>query len=236
MIRQRAHRLATLVSGHWQLFAITLVVFVFWGSQLVLPLKILVVFLHEFSHALAIIVTGGSVESLSVSPQQGGMVVGRGGSRFISLSAGYLGSLAFGLGLLLAALKTRWDKALLGVFGGIMVAVTVLYVRQPFAVAFCAGTGVAMLAMARFLDRAVCDMVLRIIGLTSMIYVPYDIFDDTIRRSGMRSDAFMLAQEFGGTAALWGAVWLCISLVAIGVCLRHGLGSDSNLRFSLKVR
>lgn len=139
MIRQRARRLAILVSGHWQLFAITLVVFVFWGSQLVLPLKILIVFLHELSHALAIILTGGSVESLTVSPQQGGMVVGRGGSRFISLSAGYLGSLAFGLGLLLAALKTRWDKALLGVFGGVMVAVAVLYVRQPFAVAFCAG-------------------------------------------------------------------------------------------------
>lgn len=225
-----------LIKGHWQLIAIIALVFVFWGTPFVLPLKLLIVFLHELSHAIAIILTGGSVESFSISPQQGGLVVGRGGNRFISLSAGYLGSLALGMGLLIIALRTHWDRAVLGGFGGVILVVTVLYVRDTFAMAFCAGVGVAMIATAWYFSRAVCDLVLRIIGLTSVIYVPYDIFDDTIRRSGVRSDAYMLAEEFGGTTMMWGGLWLALSFVSIILCLRRFLGRDSNLRFDLRIR
>lgn len=227
---------SNLIKGHWQLIAIVALVFVFWATPIVVPLKILVVFLHELSHAIAIVLTGGSVESFSISPQQGGLVIGRGGNRFLSLSAGYLGSLALGMGLLFIALRTHWDKAVLGGFGGVMLLVAVLYVREPFAIAFCVGVGLAMLAMAWFLGRAVCDLVLRIIGLTSMIYVPYDIFDDTIRRAGIRSDAYMLAEEFGGTTMLWGGVWLVLSVCAISLCLKRFLGHNSNLRFDFRIR
>ncbi len=226
----------TLIKGHWQLIAIVALVFVFWATPVVLPLKILVVFLHELSHALVIIFTGGSVESFTISPQQGGLVIGRGGNRFLSLFAGYLGSLVIGIGLLIIALRTHWDRVVLGGFGILMLLVTVLYVRDPFAMAFCVGVGTAMLAMAWFLSRPVCDLFLRIIGLTSMIYVPYDIFDDTIRRSGMRSDAYMLAEEFGGTTMLWGGAWLMLSILSIFLCLKYFLGQDSNLRFGLNAR
>ncbi|KIC44092.1 hypothetical protein RA28_13990 [Ruegeria sp. ANG-S4] len=224
------------IKGHWQLIAIVALVFVFWSTPVVLPLKILIVFLHELSHAIAIVLTGGSVESFSVSPQQGGLVIGRGGNRFISLSAGYLGSLALGMGLLVIALRTHWDRAVLGGFGCVMLLVAALYVREAFAIAFCAGVGAAMIGMAWFLSRPVCDLVLRIIGLTSMIYVPYDIFDDTIQRAGIRSDAFMLAEEFGGTTMMWGGLWLMLSLVLIVWCLRRCLGQASNLRFERKTR
>lgn len=69
------------------------------------------------------------------------------------------------------------------------------------------------------------------IGLTSMIYVPFDIFSDTIARSGERSDAYMLAEQLGGTTVMWGGLWLVITLVVIGVCLRYGLGERSNIGF-----
>jgi hypothetical protein len=227
---------ANLIKGHWQLITIVASVFLLWNTPVVLPLKILVVFLHELSHALAIVLTGGSVESFSVSPQQGGLVIGRGGNRFISLSAGYLGSLLLGMGLLIIALRTNKDRAVLGVFGGVMVLVTLLYVRDPFAMAFCAGVGAVMLGVAWYLSRNLCDLVLRVIGLTSMIYVPFDIFDDTIRRAGLRSDAYMLAEEFGGTTLMWGGLWLVLSFVMIFYCLRNMLGRDSNVRFDVRAR
>lgn len=225
-----------LIKGHWQLIAIVVLVFLFWPTRIVLPLKILVVFMHELSHAIAIVLTGGSVESFTISPQQGGLVIGRGGNRFLSLSAGYLGSLALGMGLLVIALRTHWDRAVLGGFGGIMLLVTLLYVRDLFAMTFCVGVGAAMLAMAWFLGRPLCDLVLRVIGLTSMIYVPYDIFDDTIRRSGIRSDAYMLAEEFGGATMLWGGAWLVLSILSIFLCLRFFLGRNSNLRFDFNAK
>ena len=227
MTRQRSF--PDLLKGHWQLILITGLVFALWNTPVVVPLKILVVFLHELSHAVAILLTGGSVESFTISPQQGGMVIGRGGSRFLSLSAGYLGSLVFGMALLIIALRTNADRAVLAVFGAIMCLIALLYIRDAFALLFCAGVGAAMIATAWFMSHEVSDLVLRVVGLTSMIYVPFDIFDDTIRRTGARSDAFLLAEEFGGTAMLWGGVWLVLSSAAIAICLRYWLGRDSNL-------
>ena len=88
------------LKGHWQLILITVIVFMLWGTPVVYPLKILVVFMHELSHGLAAVFTGGSIEAISVSAQEGGHAITRGRSRFIILSAGYVGSLILGVGLL----------------------------------------------------------------------------------------------------------------------------------------
>ena len=219
----------TFLKGHWQLIALTVVVFALWSTPVVVPLKLLVVFFHELSHALVAILTGGRVESLSVNFQQGGEVWTRGGSRFLTLSAGYLGSLAMGVGLLLVALRGRADRVVLGTMGAVMLVVLVLYVRDIPAALIVAATGAALLAASRFLADHFCDLILRIIGLSSLIYVPYDIFDDTLRRADLRSDARMLAEEVGGTTMIWGVLWLLVSLVVIGLCVRYVLGRDSNL-------
>ena len=225
----------TWVKGHWQLILIILCVFALWQTPVMIPLKILVVFLHELAHALMTLLTGGEVVSLSISPQQGGLVVSRGGSRFLTLTAGYLGSLLIGVALLLVALRTHADRAVMAICGLAMLAVAAFYIRDLFALAFTIGTGLAMLAIARFVPRQINDLFLRVIGLTSMIYVPYDIFSDTIARSSLRSDARMLAEEFGGTTVIWGGIWLVISLVVIGWCLRTVLGQSSNIEWGVKL-
>jgi len=194
-----------------------------------IPLKILVVFMHELAHALMTILTGGEVISLSVSPRQGGLVMSVGGNRFLTLTAGYLGSLLIGVVLLLIALRTRADRFVMAVCGVAMLLVAVFYIRDLFALAFTVGTGLGMLAMSRFLSQEVNDLALRVIGLTSLIYVPYDIFSDTIARSELRSDARMLAEEFGGTTMIWGGLWLVISFVVIWFCVRSVLGESSNI-------
>ena len=219
-----------ILRGHWQLLLLTTAVFALWQTPFVVPLKILIVFFHEASHAIASVITGGEVVSLTVSPNQGGLVISRGGSRFWTLTAGYLGSLLIGAGLLLAATRTRADRKIMAVCGIVMLVLAGLYVRELFALGFVVGAGVAMLLAARFLGHNTNDLILRVVGLTSMIYVPYDIFSDTIARSTLRSDARMLAEEFGGTTQIWGGLWLLVSLIVIGFCLRFILGRNSNLR------
>ena len=204
--------------------------FVLWSTPFVVPLKILIVFFHEASHAIATFLTGGEVVSLSVSPNQGGLVISRGGSSFWTLTAGYLGSLLIGVGLLIAATRSRADRKIMAFCGVMMLVIAGLYVREIFALAFVIGTGIAMLISARYLGHNANDLILRVIGLTSMIYVPYDIFSDTIARSDLRSDARMLAEEFGGTPQIWGVHWIVISLVVIGFCMRSVLGQSSNLK------
>lgn len=217
--------------GHWQLLILVAAVFVLWTTPVMVPLKILVVFLHELSHAGMAVITGGDLVSLSVSPAQGGEAWTRGGNRFLTLSAGYLGSLLIGLGLLVAALHTHLDRLLMAGFGIVLLVATLFYIRTGFAFGFGAGTGVLMIAIARFASLPLNDLILRVIALTSIIYVPYDIFSDTIARSELQSDARMLAEEFGGPTVMWGGIWLIISLYVIYVALRRGLGQNSNIRF-----
>lgn len=215
--------------GHWQLIVLIGLVFALWPTPVVVPLKILIVFLHELSHAAMTVFTGGDVLSLTISADQGGAVWSRGGNRFLTLTAGYLGSLLIGLALLIAATRSHADRIIMGLFGALMLLVTALYIRDGFAILFCVGTGAAMLATARFLPHDVNDLILRVIGLTSMIYVPYDIFSDTIQRSNLRSDARMLAEEFGGATVVWGGIWLVISIVVVALGLWRGLGPTSNI-------
>ncbi len=205
---------------HWPLLALTVVVVALWSTPVLLPLKILVVFLHELSHLIAVLLTGGSVETLSITPHQGGAVLSRGGNRFLTLSSGYLGSLLIGLGLIWAALQSRADRWVVAGLGTLLLLVAAIYVREPFALIFCLGAGALLLGIARFLPHGPNDFALRLIGLTSIIYVPLDIFSDTLARAQLRSDARMMAEEFGGATVLWGAIWLGLSVVAIAIALR----------------
>ena len=111
-----------LLKGHWQLLLLTTLVFALWQTPVVVPLKILIVFFHEASHAIATILTGGKVLSLSISANQGGEVWSQGGNRFITLTAGYLGSLLIGIGLLIAATRTTADRAIMGGCGVITLS------------------------------------------------------------------------------------------------------------------
>ncbi len=185
------------------------------GSVWTAPLEILVVFFHESAHALVTILTGGKVMAMQVTVERGGEVLSAGGSRFLILSAGYLGSLVIGAALLIIATRSRYDRQVLACLALCMAIATVVFMRNWFGVGYGISMALAMLAIARFLPARASDYALRLIGVMSLLYVPRDIFSDTIERSHLRSDARMLAEEFGGSTWLWGGLWL---LIATAIC------------------
>ena len=217
------------LKAHWQMLVLAALIFALWRTPVALPLKLLVVLFHELSHGLAAVLTGGRIEGLTVTPDRGGLALTRGGSRIAVLTAGYLGSLVIGLALFAVALRSTADRLVLGALGALLLVVAALYIRDGFALFFCLAGGGLMLAGARFLPRLGADLVLRVIGLASMIYVPWDILSDTILRAGERSDARMMAEEIGGATVLWGALWLIASLAAIVLGLRVLSRGESHL-------
>jgi|TARA_B110000438_G_C15782108_1_gene636754 hypothetical protein len=199
---------------------ILLAIFFLWNTLALYPLQILVVFFHESSHALAAILTGGEVMEMEISYMQGGHVLSRGGSRFITLSAGYLGSLIWGLIIYFSAVRTDIDKFISFALGSIIATISLIFVRNSFGLIFGLIGAAGLIFLGLKASLKINDFVLRVIGLTSMLYAPLDIFSDTIERSYLRSDARMLADEFGGTTIIWGGIWILISSFLIIFCLK----------------
>ncbi len=218
-------------AARWLVLGLVLVgVVVFWQTWLVYPLKILVVFFHELSHGLAAILTGGSVVEIQLDPREGGLAVTRGGSRFVILSAGYLGSLLVGGVILVAAAGSRQDRVITGILGVVLAAVTLLLVRPWFGFGMIFGLAAAavLLLAARFLSHGLNDFLLSVIGLTSCLYAVIDIKSDVLDRPELRSDARMLAELTGLPTVLWGLLWIVLAVVGTFLFVRLALRSHAS--------
>lgn len=188
-------------------------IWLLWDTPLVYPLKIFVVLLHEVSHAVAAVATGGAIQKIVLDPYQGGATYTMGGSRFLTLSAGYLGSLAWG-GLMVEAARGRRLRPdlVVGAIGGLVVALTLLFVRNLFGIAFGVLFGAALVAASRKLSAAWNRSLLLTLGLTSSLYAILDIKSDVLDRPHLPSDAHMLAQLTGVPTLAWGVLWIAVAL------------------------
>lgn len=193
---------------------LALLVYVFWSTIFVWPLRIFVVLLHEVSHGLAAVLTGGRIVSIELSPLEGGLCTTAGGWPFAVSSAGYLGSALFGAFFLVLGFRARprAHRAATGILGVALVALSLVYVRSAFGFFYGLVAGAAFLAVSRWLPEGASSFVLRLLGVTSLLYAPWDIVSDLILRSVPASDASSMARMTGIPAVAWGVLWLAASL------------------------
>jgi hypothetical protein len=184
-----------------------------WYTPVVYPLKIFVVLLHELSHAGASLATGGTVQRIELDPYQGGACYCPGGNAFLVLSAGYLGSLAWGGAMFTAARarRVRTDRVNMGI-AIIVVLATLLYVRSPFGIGFGLLFGMGLMWVTRKAGAGLNRGILLTLGLTSSLYAILDIKSDVLDRPGLRSDAAMLAEITGVPTEAWGVLWITVAL------------------------
>uniref|UniRef100_A0A0V0I9M0 Putative ovule protein n=1 Tax=Solanum chacoense TaxID=4108 RepID=A0A0V0I9M0_SOLCH len=81
----------------------TVFIFILWRTFIITPFKLITVFLHEVSHAIACKLTCGEVVGIKVHANEGGVTQTRGGLSWVILPAGYLGSSFWGMVLILAS-------------------------------------------------------------------------------------------------------------------------------------
>jgi hypothetical protein len=193
-----------------------------WNTVWAKPLKLFVVFLHEASHGLAALATGGSIREVKVFAEEGGLAETYGGHTFVVLSAGYLGSMLFGVALLLVATRTKlsqWVALLVGV-GTVTLAIRAMPTEGRMFAIVC---GVVLGGLAP-LPRFVSEFVLRVVAVASCLYAILDIKSDVIDRRGP-SDATELARHTGVPAVAWGALWIAIALVVMYQAARWAVTS-----------
>jgi hypothetical protein len=198
------------------------VIWTLWDTPILYPFQVFVVLLHEISHGIAAIATGGTIRSIGLTPGQGGYCACPGGNAFLTLSAGYLGSLAWGVGMLEVVRRGRRHVPLVvGLLGGMVVAVTLLTVRTWYGVFFGVLFGAALMMASRTLGAAPNRILLTGMGISSALYALLDIKSDVLDRPHLRSDAAMLAELTGIPTVLWGILWIGIGVAVCVVLLRR---------------
>jgi hypothetical protein len=193
-----------------------------WDTPLVYPLKIFVVLLHEISHAAVAVATGGTVERIVLNPYQGGACYCPGGNALLTLSAGYLGSLAWG-GLMFSAAQTRWVRTdwVNGLIGALVIVLTLFFVRSGFGLVFGILFGLTMVWASREIGESMNRRLLLTLGLTSALYAILDIKSDVLDRPELESDAHMLAEITGIGTVTWGVIWIAIAIAFSAWLLRR---------------
>jgi len=200
-----------------------------WDTPFVYPLKIFVVLLHEISHGVMAVLSGGTIERIIITSNEGGLCQCPGGGRFLTLSAGYLGSLLWGAAILVAARgRGRIPQIAAAVIGVIVIAVTISYVRNWFGLVFGVGFGGGLVAVAYYLPSDGISALLTALGLTSCLYAILDIKSDVIDRPEVMSDARMLAELTGIPTLVWGVLWIGVALLFSAWLFRRALQSAGN--------
>ena len=214
----KARRKLTFLAGFSLYFA---AVWFLWDTPVIYPLKIFVVMLHEISHGIASVSTGGTIERIVLDPAQGGACYCGGGNAFLTLSAGYLGSLLWGVVILAAVSARRIPNHLIVLIVGVLVVLlTGLYVRNGFGLLFGLAFGTTLIVAGRKLGAGASRVVLTALGLTSCLYAILDIKSDVLDRPHLESDAAMLADLTGIPTTTWGGIWIAVAVIVSALVFR----------------
>lgn len=191
----------------------------FWRSPALLPIKLLVVTLHESGHALAALAVGGRVQGLVIASDESGACVSALPPGFLRevfvYSAGYLGSTFAGAALLVLTFRYRFRRAVLGAMAAWIGCVALSFAGNPFTFLFCAGTGAVLGLGAWKLKDVLVEWLDLFLASFTGLYAFFDLHDD-LWNGAVRahSDAGLLAGVTGIPALIWALLW---SALAIGV-------------------
>src|SRR5215210_5571907 len=210
--------------------------FIPYAWFLAYPFQLFVTFIHEGGHALAAVLTGNSVQSLSVSLDTSGLTEtltpqGSFFSRMLISSAGYLGAISFGALLLwLVRLKVKARVILVGsavviagltaVFG-FLVPLTNFSV-SPFTILSGAAITVGLLAGAKYLGTAARNFLVSFLAVQCVLDALFNLRDLLFLSAGgnAQTDAGNMAALTGVPSIFWALFWIAVSLIILSLALR----------------
>jgi hypothetical protein len=214
--------------------------FIPYAEILTYPFHIFVTFIHEGGHALAALVTGHSVESLSVATDGSGLTVssGQGGlfSRMFIASAGYLGAMTFGALLLVLIRRATAARIVLLSSAGLIFGLTMIFgLIKPFysmtglwGVPFTLLAGsiisVTLVLIARFASARVATFFVSFLAVQCVLNALFDLktvlFLSSPFGPSVPTDAANMAQATGIPALLWASLWIILAFGILWFAMR----------------
>lgn len=215
------------------------------------PFRIFVTFIHEGGHAIAAVLTGNSVESLSIATNASGETYTSQGGRLSQIfvaSAGYLGSMAFGAFLLVLIRKAIAARFVLVGSAALVFTLTLVYglikpamsgvVSSALPFTILAGTllSLGLLAVAKFATARVATFFVSFLAVQCVLNALLDLktvfFLSTPFAPTVPTDAVNMYNATGIPAFFWSVAWIAIAVGILAVTMRLYV-SGRNKQFQL---
>lgn len=215
---------------HWSgllLLSLALIVLwqVPWLGWLAYPFRLFGTFVHELSHGLAAIATGGQFQRFSVHADLSGLAWSAGGIRVVVSSAGYIGSAIFGGVLIALHARGLPARALLLGMAVVFGLLCLLFVRNAFGIASGLVLTAALLHAGLKFDEVLRDGLLKVLAL-QLILDGYNSLFTVLRlaRAGdAQTDAHAMAQLTWLPASFWAVLWMLASTAILFGVLRFAM-------------
>ncbi|KAI8899925.1 peptidase M50B-like-domain-containing protein [Globomyces pollinis-pini] len=198
---------------------------IFWNipylKEILWPFKILTVALHEFGHAFAGILTGAKIVSITLDPNEGGLTKMRGGNPYITLPAGYIGSLFWGALMVCTGFSDTGSKVT-AVLVGLAMLCTLFWARNWLA-RIITVLFIGLIALLWWFENSKgLRYFILFLGVMSSLYSLWDIIEDLLVRKVNESDASAYSRLCCGGALgpqFWGFIWFIISVCILSLSI-----------------
>jgi hypothetical protein len=219
------------------------------------PFELFVTFIHEGGHALAAVLTGGSVDYMWVATNTEGLTVSRGSggafSQMLVSSAGYLGAMAYGALLLVLIRKAVAARIVLLVSGLYVFALTMIFglikplysfdglTGVPFTVVAGILISAALVVVAKFATARVATFFMSFLAVQCVLNALFNLKDLFALSSPFQSrfvhtDAAHMANATGIPAIFWATFWIVLALGLLWFVMRlYVAGRDKSFQQDL---
>lgn len=195
-------------------------------SVLSYPFTIFVTFIHEGGHALAALLTGNDVASLTVAIDSSGETYTTRGSMFSQIlvsSAGYLGAMGYGALLLFLIRRAVAARYVLVGTGAFILILTLIYgLGSAFTIIMGVGIAAGLIAIAKYASPGVATFFVSFLAVQAVLNAMLDLktlfFYSFV--PGARTDAANMANATGVPAVFWTVVWIGLAFVILSLAMR----------------
>ena len=227
--------------------------FIPFAEVLTYPFRIFVTFIHEGGHAIAALLTGNSVQGLSVAMNASGETyTSQGGffSQVLVASAGYIGSMAYGALLLVLIRKAVAARVVLFGSAALIFVLTIIYGLLKPLVTWGALSGVpstlvagtvltiGLVALAKFASPRVASFFVSFLAVQCVLNALLDLktvfFLSSPFAPRVPTDALNMANTTGIPAIFWAIAWIAIAFAMLWFAMRvYVVGRDSAVQADL---
>lgn len=228
--RRRALMIAlvaiALVFGLWQIDAL---------QGFVYPFRLFVTYVHEASHGLMAVASGGEIVGFVVNPDGSGFATTRGGSPALILPAGYLGAALFGALLFYLTNTLRYTRPISVALGVGLMLFTIFFSRPapggaPTAFLVGMAFGAVLIGIGWRANQTLNILALNMLAVMTSLHAVFDLL--LLTRStqvmlqmpggqAIRNDAAAFTEQVAPLVppAVWAFLWAGMALAMLGLSI-----------------